>query len=160
MSDSYLNDNDKLQNLINEIKFPRNFRKKLSELYLTEFDEKFDQILIKKETEFMNLYLKRVSATLQDMYSNDCLENEDLTIMMKKNEIEIYEKHFKPQFNLLKEALNSYNTQDNAENNEERRNTDYFYEESNMTLLNSNDENDSVKTFKENFPCELVFKKH
>ena len=160
MSDSYLNDNDKLQNLINEIKFPRNFRKKLSELYLTEFDEKFDQILIKKETEFMNLYLKRVSATLQDMYSNDCLENEDLTIMMKKNEIEIYEKHFKPQFNLLKEALNSYNTQDNAENNEERRNTDYFYEESNMTLLNSNDENDSVKTFKENFPCELVFRKH
>jgi ribosomal protein L37AE/L43A len=158
-------DKEKLQNFLGEIKYPRNFRKKLTEIYLTEFDEKFDQILLKKDSEFMNLYLKRVRTILEDMYSNDCFENEDLGILMKTNEIEIYEKHYKLQFKLLNEALLNYKLivdSENSENIQLNKISDFFYDDDSMTIreININEEKESTKILKEKISNELAFRKH
>lgn len=168
MSNSNINENSndtgKLQNFLSEIKFPRNFKKKLTELYLTEFDEKFDQLLLKKDSEFMNIYLKRVRTILEDMYSNDCFENEDLAILMKTNEIEIYEKHYKPQYKLLNEALSIYSNRnsENYENNELNKNYDFLYDDDSMTIrdINLNEEKDINKILKEKICAEVSFRKH
>jgi hypothetical protein len=161
------NDKQKLQNFMGEIKFPRNFKKKLYEIYLNEYDEKLDQILVKKDSEFMNMLLKRVRTILQDMYSNDCFDNEELGILMKTYEIEIYEKHYKPQFNLLSKALSSYESDrysdpEISENNEMNNKADFFYDEDSMTIveINLKEEKDSYKILKEKMSEELSFRKH
>jgi hypothetical protein len=167
-ANDYSNDKIKLQNFLSEIKFTRNFKKKLYELYLNEFDEKFDHILIKKDSEFMNTFLKRVRTILEDMYSNDCFENEELAILMKTYEIEIYENYYKPQFNLLSTAFNLFESARNSETpeigdfDEIDFKSNFFYNEDNMTIqdVNLKEERESNKILKEIISSDMCFRKH
>ena len=164
-ANNYYNDKIKLQNFLGELKFPRNFKKKLYELYINEFEEKFDQILIKKDSEFMNTFLKRVRTILEDMYSNDCFENEELAILMKTFEIEIYENYYKPQFNLLSKAYSLFESGRNSENleiresNEIEINANFFYNEDNMTIQDVNLK-EANKNLREIISTEMCFRKH
>src|SRR4051812_12583388 len=100
-----INNKEKYTNLINELKYIRNFKKKLTDLYLVEFEDKFENILNKRESEFMNIYSKRMKLIIEDMFSDECYECDELISLMKNCEKEIYDNYYKTNYKILTQGI-------------------------------------------------------
>ena len=85
------NENEKLELFSNDILDYENFKLNLYKIYIVEFEEKLEDILNKRESEFMKTFAKKISLVIEDMYSNDCYENIKLIELMRNFEKDIYE---------------------------------------------------------------------
>ena len=80
-----------------EIENPKKLRKTINQLFITEFDNQFPDILNLNSEQFLNNLEKSVITTLQEMYSENCKNNEKLQelIINGKNLIKFdYEKKY------------------------------------------------------------------
>ena len=74
----------------------------IEKLYNEEYIENFENILLKKDTDFMTLIRENVKITLEDNYSNELLEDELLIRIIKEKETNLYTN----QYLIDKEKLN------------------------------------------------------
>lgn len=101
---------DKLGKLLQDIQNPVVFENSVLNRYIQEFEDKFSNILVQSESEFMMNFVNKMSLIYKEDYSEEAFENEEFSLHLKKAEKRIYEKFFKPIKNLLIKALTDYET--------------------------------------------------
>ena len=81
---------------------PKEIENDIEKLYNEEYVENFENILLKKDIDFMKLISENVKITLEDKYSNESLENEIIIGILKEKETNLYTN----QYLIDKEKLN------------------------------------------------------
>ena len=103
-----MSENEKLTNYFNEIQNTKEFEQNILNKYINEFEEKFSNILILSESEFMINFRKRMISILQNEYSEEAFEDDIINYDIKIAEKKIYENFFRPIKNLLLKAFFDY----------------------------------------------------
>ena len=76
--------NSKYDNFLADIANKTKFEDKIINLYKSEYEELFEFILTKKESEFMNTLSLNIRSLLEDEYSFSIFENKYLLSLLKK----------------------------------------------------------------------------
>jgi len=94
--------------LESDMKDLNSFEEKIKLIYVSEFEEKLSTILLVKESEFMSKFNLWVTLIIEDMYSQDALNNRSLQTIMKKCEKFVYEKFYVSNSQILSKAIKDY----------------------------------------------------
>lgn len=108
----------RLKLLEEEITSIKTFKEKISSIYISEFEEKIDNILIVKESEFMYQFSSRVKLLLEDLYSEEAYENQTFSLVVKDADKKFYEEIFKLAYKLIFKTWNLFL------NNNQKKNID------------------------------------
>ena len=83
----------------------KEIEEEIEKIYEEEYNENFEYILLKKDSDFMKLIRENVKITLVDKYKSECLENELLLKILKEKEKNLYSNNYlidKEKINKLK----------------------------------------------------------
>ena len=94
----------------------KSFTKKLNDMYDTEFNEAFKQILTLSKEDFMSFISNGVQIALSDLYGEDIFENEKLINIQNKN-LNIIERNYQNHYNKLDRAWRNFEKIKNKNNN-------------------------------------------
>ena len=99
--------NSKYRQFQNDITHGNYISKKLNHFFKSEFEEIFCEILLIQKEQFLNQIKNGVSLSLEDIYSDKCLTNEQL-IKLIENGLQSVENDYINIFNILSKAWNRY----------------------------------------------------
>ncbi len=85
------------------------FTQKINEMYETEFNEAFKQILILSKEEFMSFITNGIETLLIERYGVDVLENQKLKNIQNKN-ITLIEKNYENHYHKINNVWNNFST--------------------------------------------------
>ena len=94
----------------------KSFTKKLNDMYDTEFNEAFKQILTLSKEDFMSFISNGVQIALSDLYGEDIFENEKLINIQNKN-LNLIERNYQNHYNKLDRAWRNFEKIKNKNNN-------------------------------------------
>jgi len=100
--------NEKMNKLIEDINDSKEFETKIFNMFVNEFEEIINNILVQSESEFMLNFSKRMDILFREEYSDECCENEILNSYAKLAVKKIYDNFYKPTKNLLMNAISDY----------------------------------------------------
>jgi hypothetical protein len=110
---------DALLLILNSPNYKETLQEKIKNLYITEFEDRFHNILTEKAEDFLNNLTLRVGRLLEDLFTGECLNNDseifkfkslkiDIKEMMKKQEEYIKKEKFQPNYKVLSASLLIY----------------------------------------------------
>ena len=99
--------NSKYRQFQNDITHGNYISKKINHFFKSEFEEIFCEILLIQKEQFLNQIKNGVSLSLEDIYSDKCLTNEQL-IKMIENGLQSVENDYINIFNILSKAWTRY----------------------------------------------------
>ena len=99
--------NSKHRQFQNDITHGNYISKKINHFFKSEFEEIFCEILLIQKEQFLNQIKNGVSLSLEDIYSDKCLTNEQL-IKMIENGLQSVENDYINIFNILSKAWTRY----------------------------------------------------
>ena len=91
-----------------EIKDLTQFEEKITNLYISEFEDKLANILNVKESEFMSNFSLRMNLIIEDMYSSKVFNYKNIQGIMKKSERIVYERFYLSNYQILSKAIKDY----------------------------------------------------
>ena len=94
-----------VKNFENDFSDINKFNEKIIDIYIDEFNDLFEFILIYSEENFIEILTSNVEKTLENEYNSEILKNKQLNNLISDNENYIYENFYLPNFLILKESL-------------------------------------------------------
>ena len=94
-----------VKNFENDFSDINKFNDKIIDIYIDEFNDLFEFILIYSEENFIEILTSNVEKTLENEYNSEILKNKQLNNLISDNENYIYENFYLPNFLILKESL-------------------------------------------------------
>ena len=83
-----------------DIKNERRFSEKIKNIFQSEFDEIFEDILTLSEEDFMSNIINNINQLLSDMYSEEAINDNTLTKILKNCENE-FDDEYKYHYDIL-----------------------------------------------------------
>ena len=99
------NDINVVKNFENDFSDINKFNDKIIDIYIDEFNDLFEFILIYSEENFIEILTSNVEKTLENEYNSEIFKNNKLNNLISDNENYIYENFYLPNFLILKESL-------------------------------------------------------
>ena len=99
--------NSKFNTFKNDISDKSKFEDKIKTMYNTEYEEQFEFILIRKETEFIQTITSNVHILLEDEYSSNIFNNKFLLSLLQKCDRDLLESVKKDKFLLMNAIKNN-----------------------------------------------------
>ena len=144
----------------------KEIEEEIEKIYEEEYNENFEYILLKKDSDFMKLIRENVKITLVDKYKSECLENELLLKILKEKEKNLYSNNYLIDKEKINESLLKINKEENNQKfsflkhcKYQSNNPIHYCNESNnfMTIINSEKKIDLIiclnclKSYKSSF---------
>ena len=98
------NEKRKFAQFKREIKNERTITEKIQNMFINEFDDSFQDILISTEEEFLTNISDNINSLLTDMYSEECLSDDNLIKICEIYDKDVEDK-YKNSFELLNKSL-------------------------------------------------------
>jgi len=95
---------EKLKLLEFDIKDDKKFKEKILDFFLTEFEEKIDNILILEEREFIENFNSRMKLIFEDFYSSEVFNNYEFRNLYREISIYFYDGIYKKNYEFLVES--------------------------------------------------------
>ena len=83
-------ENSKYENFIQLSNSTKNLEEEIEKMYNNEYDDLFEDIIRKKEGDFMRSIVYNVRISIIDKYTEESFENENLKKIMKDIERNLY----------------------------------------------------------------------
>ena len=83
-------ENSKYENFIELSNSSKNLEEEIEKMYNNEYDDLFEDIIRKKEGDFMRSIVYNVRISIIDKYTEESFENENLKKIMKDIERNLY----------------------------------------------------------------------
>lgn len=99
--------NSKSDTFKNDISNKEKFEEKIKIMYRTEYEEQFEYILIRKESEFIQTITSNIHILLEDEYSSTIFNNKYLLSLLQKNDRELLDNVKKDKFLLMNAIKNN-----------------------------------------------------
>ena len=90
--------NSKNDTFKNDISNKEKCEEKIKTMYRSEYEEQFEYILIKKESEFIQTITSNIHILLEDEYSSTIFNNKYLLSLLQKNDRELLDNVKKDKF--------------------------------------------------------------
>ena len=125
--------NMKYNQFLNDISLGNYLEKKINHLSKIEFEEIFSEILILSKDQFLSQIKNGISLSLEDMYSDKCLTNNKL-ILLLENSLKIINNEYIRLNDILNKAFFEY-----EKNNKKKNENTYFLKNFRKHCINENE---------------------
>ena len=101
--------NNKYDNFLEKFQNENSFKEEIEKIYLNDYNDLVEDILLKKDSDFIKTLFDYVKISLKELYSSKIFKNVEFIMFIKNIETNFYKNIYLKEKNLFEKTLNYKN---------------------------------------------------
>ena len=139
---------NKYDNFLEKLQNENSFKEEIENIYLNDYNDLFEDILLKKDSDFIKTLFDYVKISLEELYSSKIFKNVEFIMLIKTIETNFYKNIYLKEKNLFENTLN-YKNIDFISNGEIFNFLKHCKFQEKIPLHSCNESNNFILVFKE-----------
>ena len=140
--------NNKYDNFLEKFQNQNSFKEEIEKIYLNDYNDLVEDILLKKDSDFIKTLFDYVKISLKELYSSKIFKNVEFIMFIKNIETNFYKNIYLKEKNLFEKTLN-YKNIDFISNGEIFNFLKHCKNQEKIPLHSCNKSNNFILVFKE-----------
>ena len=140
--------NNKYDNFLEKFQNENSFKEEIEKIYLNDYNDLVEDILLKKDSDFIKTLFDYVKISLKELYSSKIFKNVEFIMFIKNIETNFYKNIYLKEKNLFEKTLN-YKNIDFISNGEIFNFLKHCKNQEKIPLHSCNKSNNFILVFKE-----------